>query len=97
MAKFENADIAIDTISNLSVVGSSIPQTSADTAVEEGNIEIFLRLDTPRNIAGETKEQKTEVSSLTNILINQPEEEAAVRQSKCIQLRNVEEDSEKKI
>ena len=58
MAKIENADIAIDTISNLSVVGSITPQTSDDRAVEEGNIEILSRLDTPRTIITETKEQK---------------------------------------
>ena len=70
VAKIENADIAIDTISNLTVVGSSTPQTCADRAVEEGNIKILSRLDTPRTIGAEKKEQKTEVSSMTDILIN---------------------------
>ena len=57
VAKIENADIAIDNISNLSVVDSSTPQTNADRAVEEDNIKILSRLYTPRTISAETKEQ----------------------------------------
>ena len=93
VAKTESADIAIDAISDLSAVDVSTPRASA---VEEGNIEILSRLDTPRTMAAETKEQKTEVPSLTDIIINQPEEEASVRRSKHIQSRNVEENSKKK-
>ena len=42
------------------------------SAVEEADIKILLSLDTPITIAAETKEQKTEVPSLTDITINQP-------------------------
>ena len=81
VAKIESIDIAIDAISDLSAVGVSKPRASA---VEDGNIQIISRLDTPRTIAAEKKEQKTEVTSLTDIIINQPEEEAVVRRSKRI-------------
>ena len=96
VAEIENADIAIDTISNISAVGSNTPQASTGRGAEEGNIEILSRLDTPKTIPAEIKEQKPEVLSLTDILANQPEEEAAVRQSKHIQSRNVEENGKKK-
>ena len=66
-AKIESADIAIDTISDLSAIGASTPRASA---VEEGNVEILSRLETPRTIVNEIKEQKAEVQSLTDIIIN---------------------------